>query len=49
MNASGGRVVDLAEQMKWWDALDAFADELGVEKGLQMARECRHSDAQWLA
>jgi TPR repeat protein len=50
----GAPVVEVAEQIKWWDVLDAlattayqrnadFADEL------QRARECRHPDAQWLA
>jgi TPR repeat protein len=42
--------VDRAEQVKWYEALDALEmDEEGVERGLQMARECRHPDAQWLA
>jgi hypothetical protein len=45
-------MVDRAEQIKWWDVLDLLgmmweADQ--VEEALQMARECRHPDAQWLA
>jgi hypothetical protein len=49
MNAEG---VELAEQIKWWDALDELlvrTSDAHIEKGLQMARECRHPDAQWLA
>jgi hypothetical protein len=46
-------VVDRAEQIKWRNALDEFTrttfDVINVEAGLQMARECRHPDAQWLA
>jgi hypothetical protein len=41
--------VDLAEQIKWWNALDALPDGADVERGLQMARECQHPDAKWLA
>jgi hypothetical protein len=53
MNAEGS-VVDKAEQVKWWDAMDALYSVPGrkvndVERGLQMARECRHPDAEWLA
>jgi hypothetical protein len=43
----GAVVVDRAELIKWWDACDALANS--VDKGLQMARECRHLDAQWLS
>jgi TPR repeat protein len=50
MNACGrGLLVDRTEQIKWADALDALWSNACVEKGLQMARECRHPDAQWLA
>jgi hypothetical protein len=50
MNVEGG-VVDRAEQIKWWDALDELRDQgtLGVDRALQMVRRCRHPDAQWLA
>jgi hypothetical protein len=48
MNA-GGLGLDGTEQIKWADALDAVWSNACVEKGLQMARECRHPDAQWLA
>jgi hypothetical protein len=38
--------------IKWYDALDSLTDMWGrrdVVKGLQMARECQHPDAVWLA
>jgi hypothetical protein len=41
-----------AELIKWWDALDALgvtARGGTIERGLQLARESRHPDAQWLA
>jgi hypothetical protein len=48
-----GLVVDRADWIKWWDALDVLLGEwVGVPdiaRGLQMARACRHPDAQWLA
>jgi hypothetical protein len=37
-------IAERAEQIKWWDALDA----LPHERGLALARECRHPDALWL-
>ncbi len=44
---------DKVERIKWWDALDTILeghrDEEEVAKGLQMARECQHEDAKWLA
>jgi hypothetical protein len=49
---SGAPAVDLAEQIKWWDALDALLvkwDDEDVGIGLQLARECPHPDARWLA
>jgi hypothetical protein len=45
---TGAAGVERAEQIKWWDALDALAEEC-VEEGLQMTRKCLHPDAQWLA
>jgi hypothetical protein len=45
----GAADVERAELIKWWDALDALPSNDEVESGLQMARECRHPDAQWLA
>jgi hypothetical protein len=46
MNAEG------AEQIKWWEALDALGGtawtEADVEAGVRMARDCLHPDAQWL-
>jgi hypothetical protein len=45
---SGG-VVAKAEQIKWWDVLDVLEHILSLGKGVQMARECQHPDAQWLA
>jgi hypothetical protein len=44
----GAAIVDRAELIKWWDALDDLHHIWDVEQGLQMARECRHPDAQWL-
>jgi hypothetical protein len=40
---------DRAEQIKWYDALDALPDAGEVDKGLQLAHNCRHPDALWLA
>jgi hypothetical protein len=39
---------DCAEQIKWWNALDALQRNRDVE-ALEMARGCRHPDAVWLA
>jgi TPR repeat protein len=45
-----GAVVDQAEQIKWFDVLDRLTDwRPDVDAALQMARECQHPDAQWLA
>jgi hypothetical protein len=45
--------VDRGELIKWYDALEVLAvrgdGEEEFEAGLQMARECQHPDAQWLA
>jgi hypothetical protein len=52
MNGREAAVVDRTELIKWWDAKDVLLGrwlEADVEKGLKMARECRHPDAQWLA
>jgi hypothetical protein len=46
-----GVSADKAESSKWWDALDAFGNasvDRELEAAMQMARECRHPDAQWL-
>jgi hypothetical protein len=44
---------DKAELIKWWDALDTITGQgsmkQDIAKGLQMARECQHEDARWLA
>jgi hypothetical protein len=51
MNA-GAVAVDKAELIKWYDVLDTLTGNTrrrDVEKGVQMARGCRHQDAQWLA
>jgi hypothetical protein len=42
-------VVDMAEQIKWWDALFTHWDRTNVQAGLQKARDGQHPDAQWLA
>jgi hypothetical protein len=45
-----GSFSEKAEQIKWWDALHALVGQSDdVEKGLQLVRECRPPDAQWLA
>jgi hypothetical protein len=50
MNQEGVAVVDRAEQTKWRDALDLLhAERLDGDKFIQMARDCHHPDAQWLA
>jgi TPR repeat protein len=49
MNRGAAAVVDRAEQIKWWNAIDALGYARNAEEGMQMARECRHPDAQWLA
>jgi hypothetical protein len=44
--------VEIEEQIKWWDALETLGGMWGppnVARGLKLARECRHPDAQWLA
>jgi TPR repeat protein len=41
-------VVSRAEEIKWADARDSVT-EGRIEQGLQMARECQHRDARWLA
>jgi hypothetical protein len=38
--------VDRAEQIKWWNALDALPRNRDVERALEMARECQ---PMWLA
>jgi TPR repeat protein len=52
MNSGAAAGSDLVEQIKWWDALDVFGGRNGIKrnlaKGLQMARQCLHPDAQWL-
>jgi hypothetical protein len=45
---NGSVVADRAEEIKWWDALD-WLRRMDFTKGLRMARDCRHLDAQWLA
>jgi hypothetical protein len=43
--------VALAELIKWWDARDVLTGtfvEVDIDRGLRMARECRHHDAEWL-
>jgi tetratricopeptide (TPR) repeat protein len=42
---------DKAELIKWFDVLDKLTDwrPLDIDSVLQMARECQHPDAQWLA
>ncbi len=45
-----------AELIKWWDALDMVSNRMyltpemepELDKGLAMARQCRHPDAQYL-
>jgi TPR repeat protein len=40
---------DKAEQIKWRDTLDMLSGQCGsFAKGLELARQCRHPDAQWL-
>jgi hypothetical protein len=48
----GALDVERSELIKWYAALDKWrpsATEAEVAKGLRMARECKHPDAQWLA
>jgi hypothetical protein len=45
----GAVVADQAELIKWFDALDKLAVWSSPHEGLEMARECQHADAQWLA
>jgi hypothetical protein len=53
MSQRVGVGVEQAEQIKWWDALDAITrfewNGGGPERGVELARECQHPDAQWLA
>jgi TPR repeat protein len=56
MNPSGVVVVDRAEQIKWWDVVDALTarwgtvreEVAGTAEVLRLARNCLHPDAQWL-
>ncbi len=52
-----GHVMDKLDQMKWWDALDqlrlimevgTLASCKSLWNALQLARQSRHPDAQWL-
>jgi hypothetical protein len=46
----GAPFVNREETMKWRDALDlVHAEIFDHEKFLQLARQCRHPDAQWFA
>jgi hypothetical protein len=53
MENTGALVVDRAEQIKWWNAIDAFKKRRNgdrkIRKGLKIARSCRHPDSMWLA
>jgi hypothetical protein len=43
---------DNEEQLKWWDVIDALGvawDVVHVKEAVEMARECRHPEAQWVA
>jgi hypothetical protein len=43
---------DKAELIKWWDALDELTGDWAIAdatRALQLARECRHPDAQWFS
>jgi hypothetical protein len=44
--------VDIGEQSEWRDVLETLGGLPGlrpeIDKGLLLARECRHPDAQWL-
>jgi hypothetical protein len=48
----GSVAVERAEEIKWWNALDLIKESSGysdkLNPGIQLARECRHPDAQWL-
>ncbi len=47
---SAGPVVAKADQVAWWVALDVICDLhlRDFERGLELARKCRHPEAQWL-
>jgi hypothetical protein len=46
----GAPFVDREEKIKWCDALDlVHAEVFDHAKFLQLARECRHPDAQWFS
>jgi hypothetical protein len=47
-----GAALDRSEQIKWWNAQDAFVSswsDAGLEKAMELVRCCNHQDAQWLA
>jgi TPR repeat protein len=49
---NGGLDVEQTDEVKWWDALETAIGTCAkqeLEKGLQLIRECRHPDAQWMA
>jgi TPR repeat protein len=50
MNAGGA--VDLTEQIKWWDVQDGLiwaSSDQELDARVQVARDCQHVDARWLA
>jgi hypothetical protein len=52
MKEGASSAVDVAEQIKWFDVLDALGNRRGkidATNELRMVRECRHPDALWLA
>ncbi len=51
---SAGPIVAKADEQAWWVALGVISeascdrDLEGFERGLELARKCRHPEAQWL-
>jgi hypothetical protein len=49
MDGEEAAVVDVAEQIRWWDILELLSRSWTRSLGVAIARTCRHPDAQWLA
>jgi TPR repeat protein len=52
MDVGGASGVERGDLIKWWDVLDELVKVSGspdIAGELEMARDCRHPDAQWLA
>jgi hypothetical protein len=52
LRLAGCCVMERAEEIRWWDSIDALAGAWSgedFEGAMRMVRACRHPDVQWLA